>query len=251
MELPAIVRECTRLGVTELGITDHLNSLDKLDRHLPIRKDIDALNTGLDVYFGVELNFTAVDGGFAFSPEIKEEYGFQFAIGGIHSTYLNNYDLKALIDIQHRHHLKTCADPLIDVLVHPYWFGKGEFDKKGWPWFESMQAVPASYARELGQTARETGTAIEINGHANLENPNEGDRYVKEYIDYLAILAEEGACFALGSDAHDLGQLRSIQACWQVVEQLNLTADRIWRPACAPRKKGVNMRISCSANKSG
>lgn len=236
MELSAIVQECSRLGVTALGIADHLNSLDKLDRHLLIKRDIQSLSPELDVYFGVELNFTAADGEFAFSPDIKEEYGFQFAIGGIHGTYLDTYDLKTIVDVQHRHHLKTCRDPLVDVLVHPYWFSKAEFDKKAWPWFDSMQAVPDSYARELGQTARETGTAIEINACANLTSPAYSDRYVKEYIAFLSVVAEEGATFSLGSDAHDIGSLVNVQRAWTVAAQLGLTADRVWQPTCQPMK---------------
>ena len=234
MEVPAIVRECERLGVTSLGITDHVNALDKLDLHLPIKRDIASLDPETKVYFGVELNFTGADTSFPYSAEVKEQYGFQFAIGGIHSTYLETYDLKKLVDVQHRHHLKTCRDPLVDVLVHPYWFGKGEFDKNGWPWFDSMQAVPENYARELGQTARETGTAIEINACANLESSAYSDRYVEEYVAFLSIIAEEGACFSLGSDAHDIGRLRAIQTAWRVAEQLNVPADRIWQPHCEP-----------------
>jgi histidinol phosphatase-like PHP family hydrolase len=232
MEVPAIIRECERLGVKQLGITDHLNTLEKLDLHRSIREDIEALETDIEVYFGVELNFLARDGAFAFSAEIKEQYGFQFAIGGIHGTYLNEYDPRAIVDIQHRHHLKTCGDPLVDVLVHPYWFGKGEYDNKGWPWFDSMNAVPESYARELGQAARETGTTIEINGSAILASPNYSERFVREYLDYLAILAGEGACFSLGSDAHDIHKLETIRSVWQAAEQLQLAPERIWRPRC-------------------
>jgi len=238
MEVPAIIQECKRLGVTSLGITEHLNTLDKVDLHVPIRSDIESLEPKMDVYFGVELNFTGADAGFAYNTEIKEQYGFQFAIGGIHSAYLETYDLKNLVDIQHRHHLKTCRDPLVDVLVHPYWFGKGAFDRNGWPWFDSMQAVPESYARELGQVARETGTAIEINGCANLESSAQSARYVEEYIAFLAIVAEEGPRFSLGSDAHDIGRLSAIQSCWQVAEHLNLTHDRIWGPSCEPVRVG-------------
>lgn len=234
MEVAAIARECERIGVAQLGIADHLNSRDKLDLHPPIRKDILALDTAIDVHFGVELNFTALDGGFVFDPEIKARYGFQFAIGGIHSAYLEQYDLKRLVDIQHRHHLKTCADPLVDVLVHPYWFSKGEFDKQAWPWFDSMRAVPESYARELGQAARETGTAIEINASANLANKAFSRRYVEEYIVFLSIIAEEGACFAFGSDAHNIGQLQNIELSRQIAAQLNLTSARIWRPPGQP-----------------
>jgi histidinol phosphatase-like PHP family hydrolase len=234
MEVPDIVDECESLGVTALGITDHLNTLDKLDLHRLIKRDIEALTPEVDVYFGVELNFMSVDGDFAYSREIKEAYGFQFAIGGIHSTYLETYDLKELVDIQHRHHLKTCRDPLVDVLVHPYWFGRGEFERNGWPWFDSLQAVPERYARELGQVARETGTAIEINACANFENRNYSDRYVKEYMAYLAIIAEEGASFALGSDAHDIHRLSTIRTSWAVAEELGLDADRIWHPSGQP-----------------
>ena len=234
MEVVDIVKECERLGVKKLGITDHLNTLDKLDLHLKIKDDIERLNTSVSVYFGVELNFMAADGDFAFSAEIRDRLGFQFAIGGIHGTYLDTYDLKKIVDVQRRHHLRTCRNPLVDVLVHPYWFGKGEFDSKGWPWFESMQAVPEAYARELGRTAKETGTAIEINGCANLENPDYNDRYVKEYIAFMSIIAEEGACFSLGSDAHDINRLTCIQSAWKVAEQLKLPADRIWMPKGKP-----------------
>ncbi len=72
----------------------------------------------------------------ATNVEIEECYGFQFAIGGIHETYLETYGLKCLVDIQHRHHLKTCAPSLVDVLVHPYWFSSGNkwrFERNGWP----------------------------------------------------------------------------------------------------------------------
>ena len=82
----------------------------------------------------------------------------------IHDAYLDVYDLKRLVDIQHRHHLKTCCDPLVSVLVHPYWFRKADFDKKGWPWYDSMKPVSESYARELGQTAKGRETADLIPG---------------------------------------------------------------------------------------
>ncbi len=238
MEIADIVKECERLGLHRIGITDHLNTPEKLELHRPIRDDIDSLEPGLDVYFGVELNYTGMDEGFVYNQDIREEYGFQFAIGGIHRTYLEEYDLEKIVDIQHRHHLKTCADPLVDVLVHPYWFNKKEYDQKGWPWFDSMRAVPESYARELGQAARETGTAIEINGAANLRG-RFSEQYVEEYMEYLAVIADEGACFALGSDAHSIGRLGEINAVMQAAERLNLPPERIWTPNGAPRKKSV------------
>lgn len=235
MTIPAIVAKAIELGQTAIGITDHLNTLEKLPLHEDIRRDLEALEApGIDIHFGVELNYLGCDGDFAYSEEVRDRLGFQFAIGGIHGTYLAEYDLKKIVDIQHRHHLATCRNPLVDVLVHPYWFGKGEFDKKGWPWFDSMKAVPESYARELGQAARETGTAIEINGGANLVNPNCSPAHVEEYVAYLAVVAEQGCQFSISSDAHDINKMSFAIAAREVAERIGLTEDRIWRPAAAP-----------------
>jgi len=234
MEVADIVRECERLGVIALGITDHLNEPGQIDLHGTIREDIERLDTELAVWFGVELNFVECDGGFVYSEDIRERIGFQFAIGGIHATYLREYDLPRLVEIQHRHHLKTCADPLVDVVVHPYWFGKGDFNRNAWPWFDSMKAVPEAFARELGQAARDTGTAVEINACANLVNPAYSRQYVEEYYEYLSIIAEEGAMFAVGSDAHSIEQLASIETAWDMADRLGLDEGRIWGPTCKP-----------------
>ncbi|MCK5804914.1 MAG: hypothetical protein KAI66_18905 [Lentisphaeria bacterium] len=237
MTIPAMVVEAARLGVTKLGITDHLNTFDKLPLHECIRADIDAVETSVDIYLGVELNYMGCDGEFAYNEETRDKLGFQFAIGGIHATYLKEYDLGKIIDIQHRHHLATCENPLVDVLVHPYWFGKYHFDREEWPWFDSVACVPESYARELGQVAKETNTAIEINGSANLVNSGNPPEYVDGYADYLAIVAEQGCLFSVGSDAHDIKRMSTVEATWAMVERLGLPDDRIWSPKCAPYKR--------------
>ncbi len=225
-----IIRECERLGITALGITDHLNTRDQLPKHAPIKDDIAAVETEIDVYFGVELNYTGCDEEFVYDEEIRDSMGFQFAIGGIHGTYLKEYDLDELLKVQHRHHLKTCENPLLSVLVHPYWFGKGEFDHNGWPWFDTMKVVPESMARELGAAAKETGTAVEINGGACLRSKSQEARFAEEYVEYLAVVAEEGPLFSVASDAHDISRLQTVEAAWEAVEKLGLPAERVWKP---------------------
>jgi len=234
MEVAAIIAECERLGVASLAITDHLNSRERLSDHAPILDDIHALETDVEIFFGAELNFTGEGEGFVFDEEIKAEHGFQFGIGGIHATYLDEYDEKKLVGVQHEHHLRTCRDPMVDVLVHPYWFHKTPFDENGWPWFSSMKVVPESCARELGQASKETGTAIEINTAAIFVNPQYDEAFVAEYADYLAIIAEEGAVFSVGSDAHDIAHLATIEKGWEAVEKLGLPPERIWHPGRKP-----------------
>ena len=46
MELEAIARRCREVGVECIGITDHLNTPDRLELHRPILADIHALHVG-------------------------------------------------------------------------------------------------------------------------------------------------------------------------------------------------------------
>jgi len=234
LEVPAIVAECERVGVESIAITDHLNTVDRLPLHRPIREDILALAPDINVYFGAELNYQACDGEFAYSEQIRDEMGFQLAIGGIHTHYLEEYDLAKLVEVQQRHHLRVCEDPLVAVLVHPYWFGREDFDRREWPWFESLEFLPESCMRELGRASAETGTAIEINAMAIIANERYPERFRKEYEQYIAVMAEEGAVFSFGSDAHDIGHLAHIADVWQVGERLGLTDAQLWQPPCRP-----------------
>ena len=69
---------------------------------------------------------------------------------------------------------------------------------------------------------------------AILRTKNHDEKFRKQYRDYLAILADEGASFSVGSDAHDIGNLESIRDSWNVVEQLGLSEDQVWQPDCEP-----------------
>jgi histidinol phosphatase-like PHP family hydrolase len=225
-----IIDKCKSLGVKALACTDHINSFDQLELHNLIREDIEQINTDIEVFFGAELNFLGYQQGFAFNEDIKEKYGFEFALGGIHETYVREYDLKKIINIQHEHFLRVCEDPLVQVLVHPYWFSPGEFRDNKWPWPNFMEAVPESYMHELGQASRESNTAIEICGHSILKNSSFNEDYTKIYFDFLAVLAEEGALFSFGSDAHSIDMLETIQPVWEMAKRFNLSENQIWHP---------------------
>lgn len=234
MEVAAIAARCEGLGLGSIAITDHVNRMEDIPKHQAIAQDIKQLETTVGVHFGVELNFMGADGNFAYSEQIRDELGFQFAIGGVHETYLDGYDLERLVAVQHRHHLRTCADPLVAVLVHPWWFGRGEFETKGYPWFCDLAAVPGSLMRELADAAVGTQTAIEVNATAILVNPHYGPRFQAQYRDFLSLLNERGVHFSLGSDAHDINALDHIQAAQQLVRDIGIPLERVWHPSAPP-----------------
>jgi histidinol phosphatase-like PHP family hydrolase len=233
MEIKAIVETCETLGITKLAITDHLDDFESAEKHLLIAEDIAKLETNVGVYFGVELDYLGYDGQFAYNEEIKERIGYQFAIGGIHDLYVDEYDLKKIIDIQHMHHLKTCKNPLVSVLVHPFWLSLTPFVHNNWPIVNPLKSLPESHIKELAQVARDTGTAIEMSANSCLLK-NFGEDFPKYYEEYVGMLAAEGAVFSFGSDAHNIGTLKNIEVCFDVSKKLGLDEKQIWQPDFKP-----------------
>ena len=246
MRVEAIVRRAEALGLTSIGITDHLNRPEQLAQHRKIREELETLRPNIEVYFGVELNFYNTTGKFPYSAEARDVLGFEFAIGGVHGTYVKEDDGSArpaqvratIVALQHAHHLLTCNDPLVDVLVHPWWFARGEFEKKGLEWFDGMGDIPEGLHRELARTARETGTAIELNAAAIFLNPHYSDRFKEDYGRYVGLLAEEGVTFAIASDAHTISRLGATRVVEDLLEELGIAEEQVWRPASAPTVVG-------------
>jgi histidinol phosphatase-like PHP family hydrolase len=238
MDVKDIIKKCESLGITKLAITDHLNNFESAKKHLLIAEDLKRIETDVDVYFGVELNYMGSGREFVYNEELKEDIGFQFAIGGIHNTYVDEYDIKKIIDIQHKYHIKTCENSLVSALVHPYWFWKEPFKKNGWPMENPLKSIPKSYIRELAQASKATNTAIELNACSCLLYTAFGEDFPQYYEEYAATLASEGAIFALGSDAHSIGELEKIEACFYLVEKLGLDERQIWKPDFLPFNMG-------------
>ena len=126
----------------------------------------------------------------------------------------------------------------MDVLGHPYRYLKGLLDAFSLPARDLTRVMPERLVRELGRTAKETGTAIEINGLSFLAGRPESDPLLEGYMRLLGILAEEGASFAFGSDSHKVDGLTTVTPAWRAAERLRLADDRIWRPDCPPASVG-------------
>jgi histidinol phosphatase-like PHP family hydrolase len=238
MQVADIVRRAEALGLTSIAITDHLNRPEQLVLHERIRTELEALRPAIEVYFGVELNFYNTTGKFPYSTAAKEALGFEVTLGGVHGTYVATDDRATIIALQHAHHLFTCNDPLVDVLVHPWWFPWEEFQAKGLRWFADMADIPEALHRELARTARATATAIELNASAIFLNPRYSDRFKEDYRHYVRILAEEGVKFALASDAHRLSELGRTSVVEDLLTDLAISEQQVWRPARPPTVTG-------------
>jgi len=226
-----IIRRAEAIGLTSIAITDHLNHRGQLPNFRSIKRDIRQVETGLEVWFGCELNFEGCDGQWAYDAAVRDEYGFEVVVGGIHSAYTDSQDPLEVIDIQHRHHMRTLEDPLVHVLVHPYWFGGGELNQRTPEWWQKlMEEFPEDRIVELAQASRANRTAIELNSSAIFCNRAYNDGFQLAYIEFIRKLAEHGALFTFCSDAHDINQLGQSDYAEGVLDGLGVPEAQVWRP---------------------
>ena len=231
LTVEAIIRKAESLQMTSIAITDHLNTLDQLPNFRLIKRDIEAVETALEVFFGVELNFQSCDGEWAYSAEIRDEYGFEVAVGGIHSLYTDSHDPVEVVDIQHRHHLRTLCDPLVDVLVHPWWVPHQEWLARPAEWWEVLlEDMPEARITELADASRANACPIELNAEAIFFNTGYTARFRELYVEYVARLRDAGALFTVASDAHDISALGHTDYVEGIVDGLGIPEERIWKP---------------------
>jgi histidinol phosphatase-like PHP family hydrolase len=232
MTVPAILRRCEDLGLETIAITDHLNAPQFLPQHEFIKRDLAETETSLEVFFGVEVNvIDKTTGAVSIDETQLRQGGFEVVIGGVHSSYHEQPDKRSIVDLQQRLMLAVITNPLVDVLVHPWWFGGSEF-REGGPmeWFRDMSEVPDDYARELGEAALAHDTAIEANWSAIWGCPQYSEEFVEGYNHYFGVIAGTGAKISLVSDAHDIKMLDGIHPMMDVLEGLGVGEGQLWRP---------------------
>jgi len=231
LTVEAIVQRAKERFLTSIAITDHLNTYSQLPNFHHIRRDMQQVETDLEMWFGCELNYDQCDGDFAYDEAVQEEFGFELVIGGIHEAYTDTQDPIELIDIQHRHHMRALLDPLVHVLVHPYWFGGGDLDKRSVEWWDGlMEGFPEDRITELAQASAEHRKAIEVNSAAMFYNPAYSPRFKAAYVEFLRKLAERGALFTTASDAHDISEVGVSSYAEGILDGIGVPEEQIWRP---------------------
>jgi histidinol phosphatase-like PHP family hydrolase len=232
MSVPALVHRCEDLGLEAIAITDHLNAPEFLPQHELIKQDLREMESPMKIHFGVEVNVINRDtGAVSIDEEQLAQGGFELVIGGPHASYFSEPDQAAIIDRQHQLMLQVLANPLVDVLVHPWWFGAGEF-KPGGPmaWLTDMTRIPDWHARELAEAALKHGKAIEANHSAFFTENQYSQAFRETYPHYLAEIAGRGVKLSIATDAHDINRLDGIHPMMDILESVGITREQLWTP---------------------
>jgi histidinol phosphatase-like PHP family hydrolase len=244
MTIPAILERCKALGRTSIAITDHRDDDGRRDKNQLIRDELERTDPGdLEVFFGCELNIQNLDADVVVDDQMKRDESFEIIIGGSHSTWyeIGSATVPEIIERQCDLMCKAAANPMLDVLVHPWWFGDGEFNEQFKGEFTSLEMVPDEWTRKLAEICVENDTAIEVNTCASLLYGPTDNAFKESYKAYLARFVELGCSVSLGTDAHDINGLDTVTVGEKAIEELGIPEERIWHPRVEAKVTGSRL----------
>lgn len=207
MAVSAVLERCQELGYRSIAITDHYNGPQHLEAQRQIREDLRGHNGPVAVTWGVECTIADAElGTLTVDEALVEELEYDYVIGGPHGRY-EETGPDAIIETQHRLIMATVLNPIIDVLVHPWWFSRLEWERGTMNWFTDMSQIPDRHIEELAQACVDTGTAVEMNAGGIIHHPHYLEPMQASYREYIAALCDRGVTFTACSDAHDISTL--------------------------------------------
>ncbi len=214
MTVAGIVTRCAELGLTHVGIMDHLAP----DRGWPaeglkkIFADVEDLQVppGMQVFRGAEVDVTE-QGCIPELPELREELGLDYVVGSVHVGRREGAGDEEYVSRQFDLMMGVLREPSpIDVLGHP-WGGR------------ALKQVPEAVMRELLRALAAVGVAVEVSLQFGAE---------KSDLRLLVRRAlQEGTKLAPVSDAHayeHLGDTAELQA---TLTEAGAQDDDLWLPS--------------------
>ena len=241
MTIPVILERCKALGRASIAITDHRDKDWQVEKNRLIRQELERTDPGdIEVFFGCEVNIQDLDAGLTLDGDKKRDEGFEIVVGGVHSTWFADGEASVMQIIERQNELmcKVAADPLVDVLVHPWWFPRQQFEAQLQAGFTSMAMVPDELTCKLAETCIEHETAVELNTAAIYLYEPTSDEFKESYGAYIAGFVELGCSISLATDAHDIGKLESIKIGENVLDEMGIPEPQVWRPSVSAAVTG-------------
>ncbi|MBS3764843.1 MAG: hypothetical protein KGZ25_16200, partial [Planctomycetes bacterium] len=232
MKLADLVREAKTLGITDFGVTDHIQTPFNLPDIASSREEYVSVKPSSHFHFGVEASCVSqweideiASGGYdnpvygvrsggpagcelaiGITAEDIQNYQIEYVVAGTHWPMYVPMEREAVIRDYHRQNMFLATHPLVDIVAHPWWWAGHWKDSEGKytaePWFDDFSVIPKCMHNEFAAAARSHNTAVEINVSANLLNPTYPDGFADQYMKYLAELQSQGVLLSIGSDCH-------------------------------------------------
>jgi histidinol phosphatase-like PHP family hydrolase len=254
-----LIAEAARAGILDFGLTDHIHTFHNLPDLHRSRAEFLASRPSAHFHFGVEVSCVSaweieeiargghenpVYGlrsggapGCALAIGLSEDdiaaCGVEYVVGGTHWPLYVPMEREAVIRDYHRQNMFLAVHPLVDIVAHPWWWmghwkgADGKYSAE--PWFDDFGVIPRSMHDEFAAAAIENGKVVEINISAMLLNPGYPERFVLQYLDYVAWLKAEGVSLCVGSDCHGEHYQIDFEAAGRMLESVGIEDADLWR----------------------
>jgi len=232
LEMRDLVREASRLSITDFGVTDHLHTsynLPDIEKSKADYLTAVAADPGLAgrFHFGIEVSSVSQ---WEIDKVLKGDYkgdvtyglrsgwpdgalpaialdagyiagmGIEFVVGGVHWPLTYDLSVDSLIKDYHRQYMFLARHANVDILAHYlWWLPRSDAANP----FEEFGGVPDYMKTELAEALLDNGCAFELNLEAMLLSDYVTEKFKREYLEYAAQLQSQGVTLAIGSDCHD------------------------------------------------
>jgi histidinol phosphatase-like PHP family hydrolase len=234
--LPAMLKTAARNGVGTIGLANHyfLDTNFKVFQNL--RQEISKkAPPGMTVLNGAELCVLDPAGTIKLTP--TEAAQLDFILAGPHhfkQRWVEKPPLgsaAAFVEHQHRMLLGAAKNPLVHGLAHPWVISiQHASNRWGFTPTEFLAAWTEDHFAELGETAKNHDTAIEIGMGIHLMAGHQGREFWQKYVRGLQAARAAGAKFYFGSDAHHLFVIARLDWLQPTLVKLGFTRADIISP---------------------
>ncbi len=228
MTVEAVVEKALERGLKVIGFVPHSypiaeHGLKMLGVYETVREDVGRISEpGLSIFVGAEVDCIDSSGKLLAGEEIARRVDYILAAPGhYHLSFVNAppEGRRASLEYHHRTIMNLLDNPSVSAIAHPY---SSLIDV-----IPDLWEVAEGYFREEAQKAREKRKAMELN-RALLSLERHTPDSLEAYGRFVEILAEEGAMFLLGSDAHLLEDVGKVPSA--LFEKLGISESQIWLP---------------------
>lgn len=235
--LPAMLKTAAKNGVWTVGLANHYF----LDTNFKIFQDlrgevVKKTPPGMTVLIGAELCVLDMAGTIKLTP--AEAKQLDFVLAGPHhfkQRWVERPPLgsaAAFVAHQHEALLNAAKNPLVQGLAHPWVMSiQNASNRWGFTPAEFLAAWTEDHFAELGQVAKNHGTAIEIGMGIHLMAEHQGEVFWQKYARGLQAARAAGAKFYFGSDAHHLFVIARLDWLQPTLTKLGFTPQDIISPA--------------------
>jgi histidinol phosphatase-like PHP family hydrolase len=230
MTVANIARRLEGEGYLVAGIVEHLDTNPKhplacLEALVAEFRSFSSSRSGTpSLFVGAELDYQGTGISIPEAPALKERLGLDYYLAAAHGVGEGVTSTKAFIEDHHRRLMGIAACPYVEVVAHP-WCGGHGFARRGRIEAWRFESVPERYLTEFVDAVRQSGKAIELNAKVLADA---GD---PAFARYLRLLRESGVPVTVGSDAHSMERVGSIDPLNALLQRAGFVPQRLWTPS--------------------